>query len=93
MEHSDEKGLIGVTGATGHLGQWVVSELSRNGYRVVSISRKPQHFDAIPGLNYPSNLSTLSVDLSDKESVNSCTSKLHELDAVIHLAGLSLIHI
>ncbi|MBE0603408.1 MAG: Gfo/Idh/MocA family oxidoreductase, partial [Deltaproteobacteria bacterium] len=48
-----EKGKILVTGGTGMLGRAVAADLRKNGYAVLTISRKNQPFSArIPGVEY-----------------------------------------
>jgi len=87
MARSSETGVVGVTGATGHLGQWVISELTKRGYETVSISRTPTKIRTIESLGFPSATRTLALDLSDWNKVQQASPQLLELDYVLHLAG------
>lgn len=79
MAHSEIK-RVGVTGATGHLGQFVMAELQRCGYQTLAISR---HWQKTADSNSSQGI---ALDLSDAKSVEAA-GQLLEIDAMVHLAG------
>jgi UDP-glucose 4-epimerase len=81
------RGVVGVTGASGHLGQWLTAELLDRGYEVLSISRTPLEAPTINGLKFIAKPKTLAVDLSDGTAIARAQNALVGLDAVVHLAG------
>ena len=73
-----------VTGATGHIGAWLVAELEQKGYEIVAGVRNPEKARFLE-----SNLcSTASCDLSD---VNTLAQAMKGCDMVFHLAAFAAV--
>ena len=71
--------IVAVTGASGHLGEWVLKELIRRGHEVLAISRsRPTAHPELPHLR---------VDLADPLSIPALAQCLQGVQSVIHLAG------
>jgi nucleoside-diphosphate-sugar epimerase len=79
--------MIAVTGASGHLGQWVVARLTQLGFEVLCISRSPINFPRIPELVWERPVHTLVCDITDPVSVEACSQQLCEVETFVHLAG------
>jgi len=79
--------MILVTGASGHLGQWVVAELTTRGHEVLSGSRRPGSEPTIAGLSWPRALRTTTCDLSTTGGLEALRADLPSVRAVVHLAA------
>jgi nucleoside-diphosphate-sugar epimerase len=79
--------VIVVTGAGGHLGQWVVAALTRAGHDVLCLSRRPADRPTIRGLAFSRPVRTVGCDLADAASVAAAAPALAEARAVVHLAA------
>jgi UDP-glucose 4-epimerase len=79
--------MIAVTGASGHLGQWVVARLGGAGHDVLCLSRRPLERPTIPGLVWPRPTRPLACDLTDAASVDRARPALAGVRALIHLAA------
>jgi UDP-glucose 4-epimerase len=82
-----EGDVIAVTGASGHLGQWVVAELTRLGHDVLCVARNPLDRPNIAGVRWSRPVHTLSCDLSDAADLKACREELLEAESVVHLAA------
>jgi UDP-glucose 4-epimerase len=82
-----ESDVIAVTGASGHLGQWVVAELTRLGHDVLCVARKPLDRPNIAGVRWSRPVRTLSCDLSGTADLAAGREELLEADSVVHLAA------
>lgn len=81
-----------VTGAAGGLGKYVVSSLVRSHFRVVASGLSKYPLDSLEDqLDLPSNLSSLTADVSSPEEVRLLFGRIHEehgaLHGVVHLVG------
>jgi len=79
--------VIAVTGASGHLGQWVVARLTALGHDVVCVSRAPRSHPSIPGVSWSRPVRTVVCDLSEPASVETIRASLAGVEAVVHLAA------
>jgi UDP-glucose 4-epimerase len=79
--------VIAVTGATGHLGQWVVARLIELGEDVLSVSRRPKPAPTLEEIAWRREVRTLSWDLTDAASLPEIAPVLREAEAVVHLAA------
>src|SRR6267142_1970490 len=79
--------MIAVTGASGHLGRWVVRRLADRGADLLCISRRARSRSSVRGLDWPDSVRTLLCDLSDGESVASAAAALSQVEAMAHLAA------
>jgi nucleoside-diphosphate-sugar epimerase len=73
------KPLIALTGATGFIGQWLLKELPRRGYRLRVLLRRPS---AVP-------IEAASAVVGDLARPVNMAAALADVDAVIHSAGLA----
>src|SRR5580700_1194000 len=71
--------LIALTGSTGFIGQHLVRELPRRGYRLRVLLRRPT--------SIPTN--TASAVIGDIARPQNMSAALQDVDAVIHSAGLA----
>ena len=78
---------IAVTGASGHLGQWVVARLTASGHDVVCVSRSPRTRPDIHGIAWVRPVRTLACDLADRSAVGTLHEGLEGVEAVAHLAA------
>ena len=69
-------GLVALTGATGFIGQEILDNLVRNGYKVHALTRRPRKDEA--------SIDWVNGDLSDKTALHQL---VEGVDAVIHCAG------
>jgi nucleoside-diphosphate-sugar epimerase len=79
--------VIAVTGASGHLGQWVVARLTAAGHDVLCLSRNPIAQPTIEGVHWSKPVRMLVCDLTDRESVAAARGELRSAQALVHLAG------
>ena len=79
--------MIAVTGATGHLGQWVVARLTELGHDVVCVCRRPSAAPSIDTLSWKGKVATLACDLSGPEAPAILRAGLAGIRAVVHLAA------
>lgn len=79
--------MIAVTGASGHLGQWVVARLLELGLDVLCISRRPIDRSGIEGLTWARPVRTLACDLSNGACVEPLSRALSQARGVVHLAA------
>src|SRR6516165_10873280 len=73
------KPLIALTGATGFIGQWLLKELPKRGYRLRVLLRRPS---AVP-------MECASAVVGDLARPQNMAAALADADAVIHSAGLA----
>ena len=73
------KPLIALTGATGFIGQYLLRELSRRGYRLRVLLRRPS---ATP-------IQSASAVIGDLARPQNMAAALADIDAVIHSAGIA----
>ena len=73
------KPLIALTGATGFIGQWLLRELPKRGYRLRVLLRRPS---AVP-------IEAASAVVGDLARPVNMAAALADVDAVIHSAGLA----
>jgi len=73
------KPLVALTGATGFIGQYLLKELSRRGYRLRVLLRRPTMLPE----------GCASVLIGDLSRPYNMSEALAEVDAVIHTAGLA----
>jgi len=71
--------LLALTGATGFIGQYLLRELPKRGYRLRVLLRRPA---AVP-------LETASAMIGDLARPQNMSAALESVDAVIHSAGLA----
>ena len=71
--------LIALTGATGFIGQFLLAELPRRGYRIRVLLRRPSDMQV-------QGSSAVIGDLSRPQNMGAA---LRDVDAVVHSAGLS----
>jgi UDP-glucose 4-epimerase len=79
--------LIVVTGGTGHLGQWVIQELTHRGFDVACLARTPFGAPTIEGLTWARPVEPIRCDLSEPAAVEAAKPTLVHATAVIHLAA------
>jgi nucleoside-diphosphate-sugar epimerase len=73
------KPLIALTGATGFIGQWLLRELPKRGYRLRVLLRRPS---AVP-------MEAASAVVGDLARPQNMAAALADVDAVIHSAGVA----
>lgn len=73
------KPLIALTGATGFIGQWLLRELPKRGYRLRVLLRRPS---AVP-------MEAASAVVGDLARPQNMAAALADADAVIHSAGVA----
>jgi UDP-glucose 4-epimerase len=76
---ASSKPLIALTGATGFIGQWLLRELPKRGYRLRVLLRRPS---AVP-------IESASAVVGDLARPQNMAAALADVDAVIHSAGLA----
>jgi short-subunit dehydrogenase len=74
-----------VTGATGGIGQAVVTTLAANGYDVYAVGRAPDKLAAVRA----ENVFACTADLSRLESLPDALADLERVHALVHCAGVS----
>lgn len=79
--------MIAVTGATGHLGTWVVARLTDLGHEVVCVSRRPSPSSSIEGARWSRAVRTLACDLARPDAPAILRGGLAGVRAVVHLAA------
>jgi UDP-glucose 4-epimerase len=79
--------MILVTGASGHLGQWVVAELCRRGHDLLCASRRPIGKPAIAGLEWARPVRTVPCDLGTPGGLETLRSDMPRVTALVHLAA------
>ncbi|MGH6865353.1 MAG: NAD-dependent epimerase/dehydratase family protein [Methyloceanibacter sp.] len=77
--HSERKPLVALTGGTGFIGQHLLKELSRRGYRLRVLLRRPTMLPE----------SCASVLIGDLARPHNMAEALAGVDAVIHTAGIA----
>ena len=77
--HPARKPLVALTGATGFIGQYLLKELPRRGYRVRVLLRRPTMMPE----------GCASVLIGDLSRPHNMAEALAEVDAVIHTAGIA----
>src|SRR6476661_5358137 len=78
-EKQARKKLVALTGATGFIGQYLLKELAKRGYRLRVLLRRPT---VLPG-------GCASAVIGDLAKPYNMTEALADVDAVIHTAGLA----
>jgi nucleoside-diphosphate-sugar epimerase len=73
------KPLVALTGATGFIGQWLLRELPKRGYRLRVLLRRPS---VVP-------MAAASAVVGDLARPQNMAAALADVDAVIHSAGLA----
>jgi UDP-glucose 4-epimerase len=73
------KPLVALTGATGFIGQWLLQELPKRGYRLRVLLRRPS---VVP-------MAAASAVVGDLARPMNMAAALADVDAVIHSAGLA----
>ena len=86
MASGKGRGVIAVTGASGHLGQWVVARLLETGNEVLCISRSPRSHPAISGLSWGGPVRTLRWDIREPATAEAMKT-LRPAKGLIHLAA------
>lgn len=76
-----------ITGATGGIGETLVSHLVKK-HTVTAFSRNKTALQNLRKKNNSTNIITYSVDVSDKEQVQKTLSRFKSLDIVINCAGI-----
>src|SRR5258705_6003498 len=71
--------LIALTGATGFIGQYLLQEMPRRGYRIRALLRRPASM----------SVQTSSAVIGDLTRPQNMSAALEGVDAVIHSAGLA----
>src|SRR5215831_14956639 len=71
--------LLALTGATGFIGQYLLREMPKRGYRVRALLRRPASMPV-------QTASALIGDLANRQNMSTA---LEGVDAVIHSAGLA----
>jgi len=71
--------LLAITGATGFIGQYLLREMPKRGYRVRALLRRPA---SVP-------MQTASAVIGDLARPQNMSAALEAVDAVIHSAGLA----
>jgi len=79
--------MIAVTGASGHLGQWVVARLTALGHDVIAVSRRPLDRPTIEGVTWARPVRTLTCDLSDTGCVAVLGGAVSRVRGGVHLAA------
>jgi nucleoside-diphosphate-sugar epimerase len=79
MNPSTTRPLVALTGATGFIGQWLLKELPKRGYRLRVLLRRPS---AVP-------IDAASAVVGDLARPVNMAAALADVDAVIHSAGLA----
>jgi NAD(P)-dependent dehydrogenase (short-subunit alcohol dehydrogenase family) len=74
-----------VTGATGGIGQAVVTTLAANGYRVYAVGRAPDKLAAVQNVD----VVACTADLSRLELLPDALADLEQVHALVHCAGVS----
>ena len=77
--------MIAVTGASGHLGQWVVADLLSRGHDVLCVARRPLAKPTIAGVHWRADVRTLACDLSAPDALAPLRAQLPSLRAVVPL--------
>jgi nucleoside-diphosphate-sugar epimerase len=77
--NSATRPLVALTGATGFIGQWLLKELPKRGYRLRVLLRRPS---AVP-------IEAASAVVGDLARPVNMAAALADIDAVIHSAGLA----
>jgi nucleoside-diphosphate-sugar epimerase len=76
---SSTRPLVALTGATGFIGQWLLRELPKHGYRLRVLLRRPS---VVP-------MECASAVVGDLARPQNMAAALADVDAVIHSAGLA----
>jgi UDP-glucose 4-epimerase len=76
-----------VTGASGHLGQWIVAELTARGHDVVVASRKPTTAPTIAGLVWSRPVQAVPCDFGAADGLDALAPHLESLTGVVHSAA------
>src|SRR5215813_12080413 len=79
MNSATTRPLVALTGATGFIGQWLLKELPKRGYRLRVLLRRPS---AVP-------IEAASAVVGDLARPVNMAAALADVDAVIHSAGLA----
>jgi nucleoside-diphosphate-sugar epimerase len=79
MNSATSRPLVALTGATGFIGQWLLKELPKRGYRLRVLLRRPS---AVP-------IDAASAVVGDLARPVNMAAALADVDAVIHSAGLA----
>jgi UDP-glucose 4-epimerase len=79
VSFASDKPLIALTGATGFIGQWLLRELPKRGYRLRVLLRRPS---IVP-------LDSASAVVGDLARPQNMSAALADVDAVIHSAGIA----
>jgi nucleoside-diphosphate-sugar epimerase len=79
MNSATTRPLVALTGATGFIGQWLLKELPKRGYRLRVLLRRPS---AVP-------INAASAVVGDLARPVNMAAALADVDAVIHSAGLA----
>jgi UDP-glucose 4-epimerase len=79
--------MILVTGASGHLGQWVVAELCAGGHDVLCLARRPVDQPTIAGLTWSRPVRSVRGDLGAPDGLEALRPELSSIRAVVHLGA------
>ena len=79
--------MIAVTGATGHLGRWVVASLLRRGHEVACVTRQAGARSLIAEAAWPRPVRVIRWDLADPADLGRAAAELADVRAVAHLAA------
>ncbi|KAI5955979.1 hypothetical protein KGF57_003464 [Candida theae] len=89
MTISETPETVVITGGTGYVGQHIIAQLLKSGYKVVAIVRSPARgFELIKQFNHP-NLQTEAVDQLDKPNSIDFVLRAHK-EATIFIAGAAV---
>jgi UDP-glucose 4-epimerase len=79
--------MIAVTGASGHLGQFIVQTLTQNGQAVLCISRSPATSPSILGVSWPGDVYAQPADLTSNDFMDALGPYLGQIEGWVHSAA------
>jgi UDP-glucose 4-epimerase len=79
--------MIAVTGASGHLGQFIVQTLTRNGLAVLCLSRSPATSPSIHGISWPGDVYAQPADLTSDSFMDALDPYLGHIKGWVHSAA------
>lgn len=77
-----------VTGASGHLGRRLVSDLIKNNYKVTATSSDTKRLSSLRSICDEDRLDLIPCNLIDEGEVTNLIKKINRVDVLVHLANV-----
>ena len=79
-----------ITGATGHIGSYLVARLATKGCRQLAVARNEENLYKLKGANLAGNIGTFVCDFTKSQEVATLAQHIGGYDLLVHLAAAEI---